>query len=131
MSDTIRVQGFQADINAIYHIAPTAYSSSSAEVLGTAIDTTTYGRSRILVIASHPADATSTGVTITIKESATSGGSYAAGTFTGTAGASTAARTAALAYKRNPAKPFMKVSMTPAGGSGVLSAQVIFIGDGV
>lgn len=126
-SDTVKIQGREADFSGVYHIAPAAYSTSSTEVLGTAIDTTGYPRRQIFVIASHPADATSTGVTVTVKESATSGGAYTTATFTGTAGASNSARTVLLQVKRNPAKPFIKVSMTPAGGSGVVSAQVLFI----
>ena len=96
-------------------------------MLGTAIDTTLYPAKRIFVIFNHAADATSTGVTLTVKESATSGGSYAASTKTGTVAASTSARATVVQVARNKAKPFIKTSMTPAGGSGVVSATVLFM----
>ena len=126
-SETVKIQGREADFTAVYGAAPATYSTSSTEVLSTAIDTRLYPRTQIFVVASHTADATSTGVTVTVKESATSGGSYTTATFTGTAGASNSARTVLLQVKRNLAKPFIKVSMTPAGGSGATTAQVLFI----
>ena len=127
MGDTIRIQGAEADMSAVVGTAAVAYTSSSAEVLGTAIDTTLYPAKRIFVIFNHAADATSTGVTLTVKESATSGGSYTASTKTGTVAASTSARATVVQVARNRAKPFIKTSMTPAGGSGVVSATVLFM----
>ena len=104
MGDTIRVQGAQADIDAVVATAAVAYSTSSAEVLGTAVDSTVYPGKRIFAVFNHAADATSTGVTLTVKESDASGGSYTAAT-----------------------KPWIKTSMTPAGGSGVISATLLFM----
>ena len=127
MGDTIRITGAEADIDAVVATAAVAYTSSSAEVLGTAIDTTAYPGKRIFVVFNHAADATSTGVTLTVKESATSGGSYSAATKTGTVAASNSARTTVVQVARNKAKPFIKTSMTPAGGSGVISASVLFM----
>lgn len=127
MGDTIRIQGAEADIDAVVATAAVAYSTSSSEVLGTAIDTTAYPGKRIFVVFNHAADATSTGVTLTVKESATSGGSYSAATKTGTVAASNSARTTIVQVARNKAKPFIKTSMTPAGGSGVISATVLFM----
>ena len=127
MGDTIRITGAEADIDAVVATAAVAYTTSSAEVLGTAIDTTAYPGKRIFVVFNHAADATSTGVTLTVKESATSGGSYSAATKTGTVAASTSARTTVVQVARNKAKPFIKTSMTPAGGSGVISASVLFM----
>ena len=127
MGETIRVTGAEADIDAVVATAAVAYTSSSAEVLGTAIDTTSYPGKRIFVVFNHAADATSTGVTLTVKESASSGGSYTAATKTGTVAASTSARTTIVQVKRNKAMPFIKTSMTPAGGSGVISATVLFM----
>ena len=127
MGDTIRIQGQEADMDIVNGVTAVAYSSSSADVLSSAIDTRDYPRKRIFVVGNHAADATSTGVTLTVKESATSGGSYTAATKTGTFGASTSAGSWLTQVKRNSAKPFIKVSITPAGGSGVISAPVIFM----
>jgi hypothetical protein len=127
MGDTIRIQGQEADFSNVIATTPVAYTTSSTPVLSAAVDTTSYPRKRIFVIFQHAADATSTGVTVAVTESATSGGSYSACTTTGTAGASTAARTTIVQVKRNAAKPFLKTSITPAGGSGVISASFLFI----
>lgn len=131
MSDTVRITGFEADIAVVQAIVPVAYTTSSTPIVSSAIDRRTYPRMRCLVAISNKADATSTGVTPTVTESATSGGSYAAATTTGTFAATTAAAEQFVAVKWNAAKPFIKVTATPAGGSGVIGATVIFIGDGV
>ncbi len=127
MGDTIRVQGAQADIDAVIATAPVAYTTSSAEVLGTAVDTTAYPGKRLFVVFAHAADATSTGVTLTVKQSATSNGSFTAATKTGTVAASTSARTTVVQVQRDPTKPWIKTSITPAGGSGVISATLLFM----
>jgi len=129
MSDTVRVQGFESATDVIQAIVPIAYTTSSTPIVSSAIDRRSYPRKRCLVLASCKADATSTGVTSSVTESATSGGSYTAATTTGTFGATNAALEQYAAVKFNPAKPFMKVTMTPAGGSGVVGASVIFLAD--
>lgn len=131
-NDTVRNLGFGADITAVLAIVPVAYTTSSTPVLSSAIDTTSYPRARILVVASCKADATSTGVTPTVTESASSGGSYtAATTGTETFAATNSATTQMVSVRRNPAKPFLKVTLTPAGGSGVFGAEVLFINPSV
>ena len=127
MGDTIRIQGAEADIDVVIGTTAVAYTTSSSEVLSSAIDTTAYPGKRIFVVFNHAADATSTGVTPTVKESATSGGSYTAATMTGSHAASTSARATMVQVKRNAAKPFIKTSITPAGGSGVIGATVLFM----
>ena len=127
MGDTIRVTGAEADIDAVIATAAVAYTTSSSEVLGTAVDTTLYPGKRLFVVFNHAADATSTGVTLTVKESDVSGGSYTAATKTGTVAASNSARTTIVQVKRNKAKPWIKTSITPAGGSGVISATLLFM----
>lgn len=127
MGDTIRVQGAEADIDAVVATAAVAYTTSSAEVLGTAVDSTLYPGKRIFAVFNHAADATSTGVTLTVKNSASSGGSYSAATKTGTVAASNSARVTVVQVKRDPSKPFIKTSITPAGGSGVISATLLFM----
>jgi hypothetical protein len=127
MGDTVKIQDYEAAMDVVNGITAVAYSTSSSEVLSSAIDTRSYPRKRIFVVMNHAADATSTGVTGTVKSSATSGGSYAACTKTGTFGASTSAGSWMCEVKRDSTKPFIKVSMTPAGGSGVISATVIFM----
>lgn len=129
MSDTVRVLGFENDVDVVNAITPVAYTTSSTPILSAAINTGSYPRKRILVVYQNAADATSTGVTVTVTESATSGGTYTAATKTGTAGAATAAGARYIAVQRNAAKPFIKVTCTPAGGSGVVSAVVLFIAD--
>ena len=127
MGDTIRVTGAQADIDAVIATAAVAYTSSSAEVLGTAVDTTLYPGKRLFVVFNHAADATSTGVTLTVKESDVSGGSYTSATKAGTVAASNSARVTVVQVTRNKAKPWIKTSITPAGGSGVISATLLFM----
>ncbi len=127
MGDTIRIQGAEADMSAVVATAAVAYTTSSAAILGTAIDTTLYPAKRIFVIFNHAADATSTGVTLTVTESASSGGSYTASTKTGTVAASNSARATVVQVARNKAKPWIKTSITPAGGSGVVSATLLFM----
>lgn len=126
MGDTVRILGQEADISVVQAIVPIAYTTSSTPVLSAAIDRRSYPRKRCLVMVSNKADATSTGVTPTVTESATSGGSYSACTITGTFAATTAAAEQFASVKFNPAKPFIKVTATPAGGSGVFGATVIF-----
>ncbi len=128
MGDTVvRITGQEATMDAVVATAAVAYTTSSTEVRGTAVDTTAYPGKRLFVIFNHAADATSTGVTLTVLESASSGGTYTAATKTGTVAASTSARTTVVQVARNKAKPFVKSSMTPAGGSGVISATYLFM----
>lgn len=127
MGDTVRIQGQEATMDAVVATAAVAYTTSSTEVRGTAVDTTAYPGKRLFVIFNHAADATSTGVTLTVLESASSGGTYSAATKTGTVAASNSARSTVVQVKRNPAKPFVKSSITPAGGSGVISATYLFM----
>ena len=127
MGDTIRVTGAEADIDCVQATAAVAYTTSSTPVLGTAVDTTAYPGKRLFIVFNHAADATSTGVTLTVLESDASGGSYTAATKTGTVAASTSARSTVVQVKRNKAKPFVKSSITPAGGSGVISATYLFM----
>ena len=127
MGDTIRITGAEADIDCVQATAAVAYTTSSTEVRGTAVDTTAYPGKRLFVVFNHAADATSTAVTLTVKESDVSGGSYTAATKTGTVAASNSARTTIVQVKRNKAKPWIKTSITPAGGSGVISATLLFM----
>ncbi len=127
MGDTIRITGAEADMNAVVATAAVAYTTRSSEVLGTAVDTTVYPGKRLFVIFNHAADATSTGVTLTVKESATSNGTFTAATKTGTVAASNSARATVVQVARNKSKPWIKTSITPAGGSGVISATLLFM----
>jgi len=126
MGDTVSVLGFEARISALYAIAPQAYTTSSSAIASSAIDTRLYPRKTILAVFQHAADATSTGVTCTVTESAVSGSGYASATIGTLTAASTSARTAIVSVKRNPAKPYIKITMTPAGGSGVVAGNVFF-----
>ena len=128
MSDTVRILGFESELAVVQSIVPVAYTTSSTPIVSTAIDRRLYPRQRLLVSISCAADATSTGVTPTVTESATSGGSYTACTTVGTFAATNAAADQFVSVKMNQAKPWLKVTATPAGGSGVVSAQALFIG---
>ena len=132
MSDTVRNVGFEADIDTVQAIIPVAYTTSSTPIVSSAIDRTSYPRKRMLVTVSCKADATSTGVTPTVTESETSGGGYTACTLgAGTFAATNSAASQTVSVRWNKAKPFVKVTMTPAGGSGVVAATVHFLGDPV
>lgn len=75
---------------------------------------------------------------LTVTESATSGGSYAAATTSaGTAPTSLAAAASGsigfVSVRRNAAKPFIKVTWTAVarGQTTLVSASVVFVGDGL
>lgn len=131
MADNVRSYGFEADVNVVQAITPVAYTTSSTPIVSSAIDRRLYPRDRCMVIVSCKADATSTGVTPTVTECATSGGSYDPVTPSGTFAATNSAASQFASVKYNPAKPFMKVTATPAGGSGVVSATVVFLGEAI
>lgn len=131
-NENIRNLGLEADITVIQALDAQAIQDATP-VLSSAIDTTTYPRTRILLVA-HSKEVTNTAHTMafTVTESATSGGTYAAATTTGTLTASAAdsvTRTASI--KRNPAKPFIKVTATGSHTDVdvLVSAQVLFVGN--
>ena len=133
-NENTRNLGFEADITVVNALEPQALQDDTP-VLSAAIDTDSYPRARILLIA-NVVETTGTAHTVafTVTESATSGGIYTASTTSGTLTASAATNTTQWAsIKRNKAKPFIKVTVTGSHGDVdvVLSAVVAFINPSV
>jgi len=112
MGDTIRILGQEADMTLVQAHAPQAIADATP-VLSAAIDTRTYPRKRILAIMENKENgATTHTIAMTITECATSDGTYAAATTTGTLTAISADGVQWASVKRNKAKPFIKVTLT-------------------
>jgi len=130
MSEYWRALGFESAITAVQAIVPQAITDATP-VLSAAIDTRTYPRTRILLVGSVK-ETTNTAhtLTLTVTESATSGGSYTAATTSGTLTAMADGGIQWASIKRNAAKPFIKVTATGshADVDVVVSASVVFIG---
>jgi len=130
MSDTHRTTGFEENATLVQALAPQVIADATP-VLSSAIDTRLYPRQRMLLIAENKeATATTHTIAFTVTESATSGGSYAAATTTGTLTAISADGVQWAAIKRNPAKPFIKITATGshADVDVICAASVLFIG---
>jgi hypothetical protein len=133
MSDTVRIIGFENDISVVQAIKPQVIDSATP-VLSAAIDTRTYARDRILLVAqvteTTPTDYT---VTFAVTESATSAGVYTAATTSGTLTAVSADAIEYASIKRNPAKPFIKITATGSNADvdQIVSASVLFIADAI
>lgn len=112
MGDTVRTVGFDTKFTAIEAIAPVAIQDATP-VLSAAIDlTSAYPRARFMVVANvKETTPTAHTMTITVTESATSGGSYAAATTSGTI-VLDADGAGVLSFRRNKAKPFVKITAT-------------------
>lgn len=130
MSDTVRVLGFEADVDVVQGLKPTAIADVTP-VLGGAIDTSAHPRRRILVACNLTR--TSNGVTFAVVESATSGGTYTAATTSGTLTKLSLDGVRFISVKHNKAKPFIKVSATGDNATMdcVASATVLFISDSI
>jgi hypothetical protein len=133
MSDTIRTYAFEGDINGVQALVPQAIADATP-VLSSAINTNTYPRTRMLLVANvKETTATVHTIAFTVTESATSGGSYAAATTSGDLTALSADGFQFASIKRNAAKPFIKVTATGshADVDVIVSAAVLFLGDSV
>lgn len=128
MSDTVRIIGFEGDVTLVQAIKPTSIADTTP-VLSSAIDTRTYPRNRILVVCNLAR--TNNGVTFSVTESATSGGTYAAATTSGTLTKLSLDGVRYVTVQRNAAKPFIKVTATGDNGTMacIASASVLFIAD--
>lgn len=112
MGDTVRVLGQEADMTLVQALVPQSIADATP-VLSSAIDTRLYPRKRMLLIAENKeATATTHTITFTVTESATSGGSYAASTTSGTLTALSADGVQWAMIQRNAAKPWIKVTAT-------------------
>lgn len=112
MSDTIRTLGFEAQVEMTQALKPQVIADATP-VLSSAIDTSAFPRKRLLLVA-NVTETTPTAHTITfsVTESATSGGSYAAASTSGTLTALSADGVRFAAIQKNPAKPFIKITAT-------------------
>ena len=129
MGDTVRVLGFEADMTLVEALTPQAIQDDTP-VLSAAIDTRSYPRKRILLVASYnEVGATTHTMAFTVTESATSGGEYTAATTSGTLTASSADVVQWASIKRNPAMPFIKITATGshADVDGIAQAAVLFV----
>jgi len=131
-NENIRNIGFEDRITAVQALAPQAIADATP-VLSAAIDTRLYPRCRILLVAENK-ETTPTAYTIgfDISECATSGGSYDAGTTSGTITGLSADGTLVASYKRNPAKPYIKVTATGSNADVdvICAASLLFIEPG-
>lgn len=135
-NELIRALGFESNIVCVQALDAQDIQDATP-VLSDAIDTSSvaHRRTRILLIA-HSKERTATAHTLafTVTESATSGGSYAAATTSGTLTASSAdSVTRVVTIKRNPRKPFIKITATGshADVDVIVSAQVLFLANAV
>lgn len=132
-SENIRNIGYEGAISAVQALAPQSIADATP-VLSSAIDTNSYPRTRILLVATNKeATATAHTIAFTVTESATSGGTYAAATVTGDLTAISADGVQFAAIKRNKAKPFIKITATGshADVDVICSAVVLFLGQGL
>jgi hypothetical protein len=129
-NENIRNIGFEDRISAVQALVPQVIQDDTP-VLSSAIDTGSYPRSRILVVAEYnEVGATVHTLVFTVTESATSGGSYTAATVSTTAPTSASADyVQVFSVKRNLAKPFIKITGTGshADVDGIMAASVLFI----
>jgi ArsR family metal-binding transcriptional regulator len=128
-SDTHNILGLESDISVVAALVPQDLTDATP-VLSSAIDTASYPRKRIVLVAKS-VERTDTAYTtgFTVTESATSGGSYTAATTSGTLTAVATAQTRTATIKRNAAKPFIKITVTGshADVDTIVSADVLFI----
>lgn len=134
MSDTIRNVGFEGRVTQVLALKPQSIADDTP-VLSSAISFASYARARAILLAQFT-EVTPTAHTITfsVTESATSDGSYASATTSGSLAATTTDGTVfSVSIKRNPLKPFIKITATGshADVDAIVSAQVLFIFDGV
>jgi hypothetical protein len=112
-SDTWRVLGFEDDITAV-QLVPALQTTNVTPVVkpsaSTGWDLRTYGRGRFLIVIN--ALRAAQGATFTVTESATTNGTYTAATSTGDLSKMTASGIQMVALKRNPAKPFVRLTIT-------------------
>lgn len=133
MSDTVNLLGFEAQMTLVQAIAPRV-DNGATPILSSAIDTRSYPRHRILILWENKENgATAHTMALTATESATSGGSYTACTTTGTLTAISADGVQWAAVKRNPAMPFIKLTLTGSDAAldTISAASVLFIGPGL
>jgi|GEM_PF-5273513 len=128
-SQTVNNLGFESSFTVVGSIVPIAYTTSSTPIATSAIDSRLYPGARFLVVVQCASDATSTGVTPAVQDGATSSPTTpATANISGTFGAQDGADAALfVSFKPAAARPYFRALLTPAGGSGVVSAVVFAI----
>jgi len=131
-SDTWRTTGWEAEIGSFSQISPTIVQITGATPVvwpssSTGVDLSARGRHSVLVLVQGIR--TGGKETITITESATTNGTYAAATLGSTIAQMEATGTIAVTVKYNPAKPFIRVTATGDGAPAdwVMSASVLYL----
>jgi hypothetical protein len=128
-SDTWRVYGIEADMAAANIVKPTRVQNTTPVVwpsASTGYDLRLLGRKRPLLVISTAR--TANGVTYSVTESATTNGSYTASTTSGDLTKVTADGVTIVTVKRNPAKPFIRVTATGDNASTDVTASVVVVG---
>ncbi len=111
-SELVNALGYDSEMTLVQALAPQSIADATP-VLSSAIDTRDYpGKRMLLIFENKEATATAHTMAATVTESATSGGSYAAATTSGTLTAISADGVQWAFIKKNPAKPFIKVTLT-------------------
>lgn len=129
VSDTWRVYGLEAEMMAAQIVKPTQVTNTTPVVwpsASTGYDLRLLGRRRPLIVINISRAAQ--GVTFTVTESATTNGTYAAATTSGTLTKLTADGVQYVTVKRNPAKPFIRVTATGDNASTDITAAITLIG---
>jgi hypothetical protein len=132
MSDTWRILGREAKMDAVLAITPQAITDATP-VLSDAIDVRLYpGQTILLVALYNEVGATTHTMAFTVTESATSGGSYTPSVTSGTLTATSADFVQFATIARNEAMPFIKVTATGSNADvdGIAGATVLFLDDG-
>lgn len=112
-SDTWRILGNEDDVSATQLVAPVQTTNVTPVVkpsASTGWDLRTYGRGRFTIVIT--ALGAAQGITFTLTESATTNGTYAAATTGSTLPKMTASGVQVVSVKRNPAKPFLRLTAT-------------------
>lgn len=128
-SDVWRIYGTEADMLAENIVKPTRVQNTTPVVFpsaSTGYDLRTLGRRHPLIVISVAR--TANGVTFTVTESATTNGTYAAATTSGTLTKMSADGVEYATVKRNPAKPFIRVTATGDNASTDVTASIVIVG---
>ncbi len=129
-NENVRAFGFEGSITVIQALVPQAVADATP-ILSSAIDTRSYPRTRIVgIFSNNEVGATAYTVAATFTESATSDGEYTACTTSGTLTALSADGVQIASIARNPAKPFIKATLTGSNADvdAISGINILFIG---
>lgn len=132
MSDTIRNIGFEGQLEATLALEPQAIADATPVDSSATLSFAAHPRKRALLMATVTETTPTTHtVAFTVTESATDGGAQTAATVSGDLTAVSADAVQFASIKRNPAKPFLRITATGshADVDVIVSAAVLWIGD--